>query len=159
MNYKEMIELALERGHSSAQVMEGSVDQVSDMLCRLKCHDKHAYWRFMRQQHAIMYDCHYSPEFAEHDVAHLHSADEKGTIHKGAYWTVQQTSDAASCMTMPNGTNECDIYVAFNAAWHDLHRKFSDEQIICIAYLFFFCDEDWKGKNKIWDYMSLNALS
>lgn len=59
-------------------------------------------------------------------------------------------------MTFPNGTTKFDRFVAFNAAYADFCKSFSDEDVLRIAYDFYFADEDWKGNGKIWTYMSAN---
>lgn len=60
-------------------------------------------------------------------------------------------------MTFPNGTTKSDRFVAFNAAYADFCKSFSDEDVLRIAYDFYFADEDWKGSGKIWTYMSMNV--
>lgn len=155
MNYKEMVELAQERGHGNVQTMNDSVDHISEMLCKLKQHDPDGFWKFMREQHELLYNGHYSPEFAEWDVERMHSTDDNGKVCKGAHWTRDEVTEATKDMIFPAGTTECDKYVAFNAAWHDFRKKFSDQQILTIAYLFFFADEDWEGHNKVWEYFSI----
>jgi len=155
MNYKEMVELASERGHGSVQSMNESVQHVSDMLCTLKRHDKEEYWRFMREQHGILYDGHYSPEFAEWDIDRMHSTDENGRQYMGEHWTREEVKNAMQGMNIPSDVNDCDMWVAANAMWHDMHRKFNDSQILDITCLFFFKDEDYDGHDKIWKYMSI----
>jgi hypothetical protein len=55
---------------------------------------------------------------------------------------------------MPAGVTDCDKWVAANAMWHDLNKKFDDGQVIHAAILFFLSDEDWPGQGKIWEYMN-----
>ncbi len=64
---------------------------------------------------------------------------------------------ATAGMTFPNGTTKFDRFVAFNAAYADFCKSFSDEDVLRIAYDFYFADEDWKGSGKIWEYMSMNV--
>ena len=59
-------------------------------------------------------------------------------------------------MSFPSGVNKWDKLVAYNAAYADWSKKFDDAQILDIAYLFYFADEDWKHPStKVWDYMCL----
>ena len=82
--------------------------------------------------------------------------NKKGEKKEGAYWSVEQVEEATRGFTFPSGVNKWDKWVAFNAAYADFCKKFDDAQILEIGYLFYFADEDWKGKNKIWEYTCLN---
>lgn len=70
---------------------------------------------------------------------------------------MEQIETATQGKKFPDGTTPWDRYVAYNAAYADFSKKFDDEQVLDIAYLFFFADEDWNGKGKVWEYMSLNV--
>ena len=82
--------------------------------------------------------------------------DASGNALEGPHWTKAQILSATSALEFPKGTTDCDKYVAFNAAYADFCKKFSEEQIIYIAYLFYFKDEDWKSEGKVWSYMKSN---
>ena len=90
-------------------------------------------------------------------MEYICSTDAAGNEHLGAYWTMEQIETATQGKKFPDGTTPWDRYVAYNAAYADFSKKFDDEQVLDIAYLFFFADEDWNGKGKIWEYMSLNV--
>lgn len=51
-------------------------------------------------------------------------------------------------------SDEC---VAARALFVHFCKSFSDEDVLRIAYDFYFADEDWKGSGKIWTYMSMNV--
>ena len=56
-------------------------------------------------------------------------------------------------MVFPQGTTDCDKYVAFNATFSDLCKIVDDERtILKIAHQLWFCDED-APEGKIWIYM------
>lgn len=112
----------------------------------------------MRKLSEALYGKHYSPEFAIADVEKMHSIGADGTKFVGAHWTMDQVETATKDKTFPSGTTKCDKYVAYNATWHDLRKKFTDEQVLQVAYLFWFADEDWHTSGKIWDYMSSNSV-
>lgn len=152
MNYKEMIELAQSRGRGTEQAMLKSIDSISNMLCSLAKHDKKAYWCFMRNQHEILYNYHYSPEFAEWDVSKLEWMDKDGQKHCGAHWTIEEIVSATKGLTFPNGTTDCDKYVAFNVAYSDFCKDYSETEIIKIAHQFFFNDSD-APEGKVWHYV------
>ena len=152
MNYKEMIELAQSRGRGTEQAMLKSIDSISNMLCSLVKHDKKAYWCFMRDQHEILYNYHYSPEFAEWDVSKLEWMDKDGQKHCGAHWTIEEIVSATKGLTFPNGTTDCDKYVAFNVAYSDFCKDYSETEIIKIAHQFFFNDSD-APEGKVWHYV------
>lgn len=152
MNYKEMIELAQSRGRGTEQAMLKSIDSISNMLCSLVKHDKKAYWCFMRNQHEILYNYHYSPEFAEWDVSKLEWIGKDGQKHCGAHWTIEEIVSATKGLTFPNGTTDCDKYVAFNVAYSDFCKDYSETEIIKIAHQFFFNDSD-APEGKVWHYV------
>lgn len=152
MNYKEMIELAQSRGRGTEQAMLKSIDSISNMLCSLVKHDKKAYWCFMRNQHEILYNYHYSPEFAEWDVSKLEWMGKDGQKHCGAHWTIEEIVSATKGLTFPNGTTDCDKYVAFNVAYSDFCKDYSETEIIKIAHQFFFNDSD-APEGKVWHYV------
>ena len=152
MNYKEMIELAQSRGRGTEQAMLKSIDSISNMLCSLAKHDKKAYWCFMRNQHEILYNYHYSPEFAEWDVSKLEWMGKDGQKHCGAHWTIEDITSATKGLTFPSGTTDCDKYVAFNVAYSDFCKDYSETEIIKIAHQFFFNDSD-APEGKVWHYV------
>lgn len=152
MNYKEMIELAQSRGRGTEQAMLKSIDSISNMLCSLAKHDKKAYWCFMRGQHEILYNYHYSPEFAEWDVSKLEWMGKDGQKHCGAHWTIEEIVSATKGLTFPNGTTDCDKYVAFNVAYSDFCKDYDEAEIIKIAHRFFFDDHD-APEGKVWHYV------
>lgn len=154
MELEKLIETAMKSGDS--KVIAKSESLVMEALEFVKEHDSHKYEELRRGMHELVYGCHYSPETAEEDVAKLHYTDADGVAHSGPHWTKEQIVSATASLDFPKGTTDCDKYVAFNAAYADFSKKFSDAQILDIAYLFFFKDEDWKGDGKIWAYMGLN---
>jgi hypothetical protein len=62
---------------------------------------------------------------------------------------------ALSDKSINKSVTKWDKFVAANAFWHDLSNDFTDEQIICATYKFWFADEDWHSDGKIWDYMKI----
>ena len=147
-----MIELAQSRGRGTEQAMHKSIDGISEMLCSHNKHDEKAYWCSLRSQHEILYNCHSSPEFAEWDVAQLEWVGKDGQKHRGAHWTTEEVTAATKGMTFPNGTTECDKYVAFNVAYSDFCKDYDDAEILKIAHRFFFDDAD-APEGKIWHYV------
>lgn len=155
MDYKKMLLEARKKGLTNESKMWQSIASIGEGLEMLEESHPDMYWGLMREQHCIMFDGHYSEEFAEHDICMMHSTDKNGTLYEGEHWTKADISSATQGMTFSSGVNDCDKWVAFNAMWHDMHKKFDDNQILDIAYLFFFNDEDWRKSGcKIWDYMS-----
>ena len=143
MKYKDMIEEAKAKGLTSEKTMWGSVDALEEMLCVMKHEHPEKFWKFMREQHGVMWKGHYSEEFAEHDVKHLRWKDKEGKEHSGEYWTMEQVKEATKGMPFPSGTNDCDKWVAFNVMYSDLHEDFSDGDILKAGYAFFFADYDF----------------
>jgi hypothetical protein len=156
MKYKEMLEHAKAKGLASEKTMWDSIDDIEDMLCYMKREHPDKYWRFMRNQHAIMWHDHYSEEFAEYDISKLKWEDTEGNKHEGAYWTKAQVLEASKGLAFPPGTTDCDKWVAFNSMYSDLSTICTDAEIIKIAYTFYFkdFDFDYTTSGKIWKYMA-----
>lgn len=143
-----MIEDAKAKGLTSEKMMYQSIDDIDGMLCMMKKEHPKEYWTFMRKQHGLLYNGHYTEEFAMWDVEQMKPL--------GMYWTKAQVEEATKGMSFPSGTTASDKFVAFNASANDLYGVLKDEEILKVAYAFWFNDKDWKGKGKIWEYMMLN---
>lgn len=154
MELVKLIETAM-RGSDSKVIAEAE-EIVAKAFNHLKECDEHEYECLVRDMHEAIYGPHYTEDFAEKDVAKLSYTDAAGNKYQGPHWTKAQVIGATSGLEFSKGTTDCDKYVAFNAAYADFSKKFDDAQIIHIAYLFFFADEDWKGDGKIWSYMRSN---
>ena len=154
MDYKKMITDYAKNGGDEKK-MWASVDVTSEAMEYLQEVAPEKYDCLMRKLHESLYGKHYSEELAMQEVSHMHSTGADGVKSTGAHWTMEQVEAATASKAFPKGTTKGDRFVAYNATFHDLHRKFTDEQILEIAYLFWFADEDWKSDGKIWDYMSL----
>lgn len=151
-----MIEEAQAKGLGSEKIMWQSVGDIDELLCVMKKEHPDMYWKFMRKQHGVLYNNHYTEEFAVWDVSQLRYTNKRGEKKEGGYWTVEQIEDATRSMIFPSGTTKWDKYVAFNASYSDWCKKFEDAQVLEIGYLFYFADEDWKNPStKVWDYMCL----
>ena len=146
-----MIEDAKAKGVTSEKMMWQSIDDVDMLLCIMKKEHPKEYWTFLRRQHGNLYGGHYTEEFARWDI------DQMKPL--GMYWSSKQVEEATKSMSFPSGTTLWDKTVAFNATKNDLGEVLTDEQILKVAYAFWFADKDWKdGKNstKIWEYMCCN---
>lgn len=163
MKYIQLIEQARTHGVASEKKMYAAIEQMSCDLSTLENENPCLYWRIMRNQHAVLYDRHYSEKFANHDVNRLvySKMDENGEpVGMGAHWTRTQVLDATKDMKFHPKVNDWDKYVAFNAMYADLCANMDDKEILKAAYLFYFCDADWQTEDdctKIWDYTALHA--
>lgn len=156
MKYKEMLEDAKAKGLTSEKTMWESVDAIEEMLCMMKREHPEKFWAFMREQHGVIWKGHYSDDFAEHDIKHLRYKDKEGKEHTGGHWSKEQVIETTKGLAFPNGTTDCDKWVAYNVMYSDLHKVLDDEHILKATYAFFFADDDFdysKG-SKIWEYMS-----
>lgn len=156
MDYKKMIKAYADNGGDEKK-MWASVDVTAEAMDYIKETNPEKYDCIMRKLSEALYGKHYSEELALADVAKMHSIGADGTKHIGPHWTVEQIESATKEKSFPSGTTKWDKYVAYHATFHDLRKKFTDEQILCAAYLFWFADDDWKSPGKIWDYMKVNA--
>lgn len=155
MKYKNMIEEARSKGQMDETAMWESIDCVSDLLESVKKVHPELVEKFLRKQHKLLYHGHYDEAFAQADVSKLRFTDSNGMEHEGAHWTVDQILGATSGVDFPDSVTKWDKYVAFNAAYADFCKNFTETQILQIGYDFYFADEDWDGETKVWDYMSL----
>lgn len=155
MNYYDMVKAAQTSGNFTEKQMWKSIDSVSDLLCEIKDAHPELYWHFMREQAGIMNGGHYDKVWADYDVSQIAYTDKEGKKHTGAYWTCEQIEEATKGMTFPSGTTKWDRFVAFNVFWSDTCKVLTDEQILKAAYQFYFADEDFEAKNKIWCYMKM----
>lgn len=153
--YKKMLMEAKAKGITSEKSMWDGIDSVEEMLCVVKEEHPNLYWSFIRKQHGVLYNGHYSEEFAQHDISKLRYTNKAGEKKEGGYWTAQAVDDATKKFQFHPGVNLWDKWVAFNVVYSDLCKKFDDAQILEIGYLIYFADEDWPGNSatKIWDYM------
>ncbi len=156
MNYKSMIETAVKNG-GGEKVMWKSVETTNAAMEYIREHDPAKYHALLRDLHEDLCGAHYDKEFAEADVEKICYTDAAGNEHHGAHWTAEQIETATQGKKYPEGTTKWDKFVAYNACHADFCKKFDDEQVMDIAYLFFFADEDWNGKGKVWEYMSMNV--
>lgn len=133
-----------------------TVDITAEAMDYIKEQNPDKYDCLMRKLSETLYGKHYNEEMALADVAAMHYTDANGVKRTGAHWTMEDVKAATTDKTFPKGTTDWDKYVAYNATYADLCTKFDDAQILCIAYLFWFADEDWCSDGKIWDYMGIN---
>lgn len=148
--YKKMIEDAQAKGLGSEKTMWKGVEDIDEMLCVMKKEHPDMYWKFIRKQHGLLYNGHYTEEFAMWDTEQMKPL--------GMYWSPKQIEEATKGMTFPSGVNLFDKVVAFNSFKNDLNGILTDEQILKAAHAFWFADIDYKdGKSatKIWDYMCM----
>ena len=154
MDYKEMIESYAANGGDEKK-MWASVEVTEEAMEYIKKVDPDMYECLMRKLSEVLDGKHYTESLALSDVAKIHYTNASGDKKHGAHWTVDEVESATASMTFPKGTTEWDKYVAFNTTYADLCSEFDDEQILKIAYLTWFSDEDWEKDGKIWDYMSM----
>lgn len=156
MRYKEMIAKAQSKGLASEEKMWRSIDDIDGVLCAVKAEHPEMFWAFMRRQHGVLYNGHYTEEFAEYDTKRLMWRDKDGTEHHGAHWSREQIAEATCDKKFPQGTTECDKWVAYNVIYSDLCRVLGEEKLCEVAYEFFFRDDDYDYScgSKIWEYMS-----
>ena len=150
-----MIKAFADNGGDEEKMWE-SVDVTAEAMEYIKETNPEKHECLMRKLSEALYGKHYNEEMALADVAKMHSIDKNGVAHHGAHWSVSEVEAATADKTFAKNVTKWDKYVAYNASWNDLNKKFDDSQILCAAYLFWFDDLDWHSEGKIWDYMSAN---
>jgi hypothetical protein len=103
-----------------------------------------------------LYGKHYSEESAMRDVFKMHYTDANGKEYHGPHWTIEQVQAATAGKHFDDEVTKYDKFVAYNATYADLCKILTEDQILKVAYAFWFDDEDWNGEGKIWEYMSIN---
>ena len=144
----KLYEIIAKHGKGKGEdVMRECTKIISEFISPMEDSNNTEYWYLLRKIYGLMCGGHYDEDFAKHDVAEM--------LPHGEYWSMKQIDDATKSMSFPSGTTLCDKYVAFNAFANDLCGVLPDDQILKSAHAFWFNDKDWKGKNKIWEYMCL----
>ena len=111
--FKEMLDDAKRAGLTSDKVMMRSAESMSELLCLVKEEHPELYWKFMREQHGIMYGNHYNEAFAMFDVGMMRYIDRDGKKCEGAHWTAEQIEASTRMMGFPAGTTKWDKYAWF----------------------------------------------
>ena len=154
MDYKKMI-TAYAKGGGDEKKMWETVDITAEAMNYIKEQNPGKHDCLMRKLSESLYGKHYSEELARADVEKMHHSGKDGVIHRGAHWSPEEVEAALSDKSINKSVTKWDKFVAANAFWHDLSNDFTDEQIICATYKFWFADEDWHSDGKIWDYMKI----
>lgn len=154
-SYKEMMTCAKEHGLLNEKVMQKSLLIMAEFVENMEQENPEIVDSFLREVHGLIYNNHYDEEFAMADVAMLDCTDRTGKRHRGNHWTSEQIEEATKHQSFPESVTKWDRFVAYNVIWSDLNKVLTDEQIIEATYYFFFADEDFAGKNKIWSYMNM----
>lgn len=155
--YKKMIEQAKSKGVASEAMMWSSIEEVDDLLEKMKEHHKQMYWDFMHNQHKGLYKGHYDEEFAEYELENTYYINKGGEKTNKPYWTVEEIEAATKNYTFPSGTTKWDKWVAFNVFRSDTMQSLPDDLALKAGWEFFFNDIDFKkeGTTKLWEYMHI----
>jgi hypothetical protein len=148
----KMLETAKKQGLASEKKMWESIASMAEMMAVMEEQHPDEFWRFMREQHGILFGNHYEEMFALYDVSKMRYTNREGKECTGAHWTPEQTTEAVKGLRLPEGTTCWDVYVALNSFYADMCQELSDDQIIRGAWRFYFKDED-APKGKLWIYM------
>lgn len=148
-----MFKLAKEKGVANESKMWESVVALEPAMEIIEREHPEEYWAMMRRQHEILWGPHYDDAFAEHDVDGLRWTGKDGQKHHGAHWSKQQVVDATAGMSFPQGTTDCDKYVAMNSFYADMCQVMDESALLKAAHRFYFADED-APNGKIWRYMN-----
>lgn len=105
----------------------------------------------------------FSHNDAKHTVDSMYHF-EGGKKHSGEYFDMNKAKEVKEMYKsiLPHDIEVCDIYVAINAQYHDYvalfkswNRNNVDHRVIESAIVFWFCDADYPGKSKIFDYFQM----
>ena len=152
MRLTKMFKEAKEKGATNETKMWESVALMDPILAIVEVEHPDDYWNMMRDQHELLWGPHYNEDFANYDTSKIHWTTKDGLTHHGAHWSKEQILDATHNMTFPQGTTDCDKFVAFNSYYADMCHSKDDGTIIADAHRYFFEDQD-APEGKIWRYM------
>lgn len=161
MTYIELVKENAAKYRGDEKTMWASIEGVSALLEKIKEEHPDLYWSFLREQHEAMVGHHFNESYAKWQVEHMHHKGDDGTEYKGEHWPIEATNSvlAKHRPKIPAEYNEWDFYVALNATYHDFcawakkhFAERAEEEMIEMAIAFWFMDEDWDTKTKVWDY-------
>lgn len=154
-----MIEQARESGVADEKKMFESIAMIGDCLESVKESHPDLYKKIIREQHVILYGKHFDEETAIDIVSSMYHTDKSGERYTGEYFTLEQAKIVRDKHLQKE--HVADIYVALNATWHDWHCLFSewlqnasDEHYIRAMKRFYYEDEDYPCKEKVWKYFN-----
>lgn len=153
---KEEVRNARARGISSEKLLDMLACTVDSMIEDMEESNPEVYEKIIHEIHEKITGPHYDKAWADIEVQNLEYTNREKQHASGPHWTMEQVLEATRGKSFPSNTTEWDKYVAYNAAYADFCTKFDDQQILDIAFLFFFADEDWTSEGKIWHYMAAN---
>lgn len=149
--YREIIRQNWKNG--SEEIMNKSIEMVGELLEEVKKTNPDKYWNFIREQQGLMSGGHYDRDFAQYDVSKMYHTTKRGEKKIGEHWSLEQARQVRQEKGLGGNINDYDVYVALNAFWHDTECSIEEEKtIIDAAIAFWFMDEDFPAKNKVWWY-------
>lgn len=151
MNYKDMVKNAPKK---SEQIMWESVEAFSDLLEKLKVSHPDMARAFLMKEHERMYGPHFDEAMARETVDGMYHKNSKGEVVKGE---AVSPEDAMVLIDGIDGAEDMawDAYVGANGMMHDLARSsMSSRQIMDLARVFWFEDDDFPGESKVFWYYS-----
>lgn len=153
MTYIDMVRNAPEK---SEEIMWQSVEAVSDLVEKLKVSHPEMAREFLMKEHSRMYGPHFNEEMAKEVVAQMYHYNSAGEKIKGEAVTVQ---DAERILGGIDNAQDkrWDAYVGVNGFMHDMAKSdLSSRAIMELAKMFWFEDEAFQGKSKVfWYYSSI----
>lgn len=165
MRYYNLVKENARKFTGDETVMWASVEQVDDLLEKIKEPHAELYWDFMRKAHELMFGCHFNEAYAKYAVHKMSHVGADGKTYSGEHWSLEQTNAVMSKFRskIPASVNEYDFYVGLNSAWHDFscwaREKFVadtdvDVAVVELAIAYWFADADYDGDGKVWHALS-----
>jgi len=153
MDYKQIVQSSF---HNDENTMWESVGRISAFLHDLKKEQPDTVRRFLKQEYEALNGQHLNERMARALVADMHHTDTKGETVRG-----EAVSPEASMSLLDGMSEECrqrcrwDAYTGANAFMHDLgNANLTRDQILASAKHFWFHDEDFSDKHKVYWYFS-----
>lgn len=153
MDYKQIVQSSF---HNDENTMWESVGRISAFLHDLKKEHPDTVRHFLKQEYEALNGQHLNETIARALVADMHHTDTKGETVRG-----EAVSPEASMSLLDGMSEEChqhcrwDAYAGANAFMHDLgNANLTRDQILTSAKHFWFHDEDFSDKHKVYWYFS-----
>lgn len=119
--YKRMIEEARAKGLASEKIMNVAIDDVQELLYKIKDAHPELYWHFIKRQHERIFGCHYNENFGMWRIEQMYYKDKAGTEHRAPHWTKDQYKTAYEAMKakLPSTYNCWDFAVTLEMLYSD----------------------------------------
>lgn len=151
MNYLNMVRNAPKK---SEKIMWESVEAFSELLEKMKSSHPDMARAFLMKEHERMYGPYFDEEMAREVVSCMFHYNAKEEKIQGEAVTPEEAFEMLDGIEHAD-EKRWDAYVGANGFMHDMARSnLSSRQIMEMAKVFWFEDDDFDGESKVFWYYS-----